>query len=493
MLSENISKVFVVSLPGAAERRRHIREHFSTQGIIDYEFVKATTPESDRVKELYRNSCVKPYPNCFRCNKTPCHCSNNVLIPQQVANWLSFADVWKKAAQNIGWTLICEDDVLFYENGISLLNKLMQKRDNSNKPQLIRLSQSGQDTHQTLSEVIDLQESQKRVMSNPAYLINQAMAKYLLSQFEVIDTTSDVWVHSTIASSPDIDAATVEPLIATELSFNKSFARFPSAIHPKGIDKDDAARQSAHIKRVESEAEYKKLLDLWTSPSPNRKRIDRSTDESFIQRHYEEHYNHKETREKWKSIDAKGNPIPWITYSALFQIERYDYSSSHIFEWGSGYSTEFWSKRSASVTTVDHDATWHDFAKRLKRPNTRYILSSLAEYSGQIDIANTSSKKYDVIVIDGYIHGSLRYHCAERAVHALAHGGFIVLDNSDWLPDTCAFFRDRGFNQADYAGFGPSNKYPWVTSIFSLGNITIPRHASPNPGFIAGGIQNIRD
>jgi predicted O-methyltransferase YrrM len=210
---------------------------------------------------------------------------------------------------------------------------------------------------------------------------------------------------------------------------------------------------------------------------------------SYIADYYDEHFGHASSVSAGASIDATQSPIPWITYAALFQLEQYDFGNCKVFEWGSGYSSLFWSPRVHSLVSIDHDPSWHEFVVQKNLNNVEARLVDLAKYAESIVGA---AELFDVIVIDGYIHEATRYHCARLCTEYLAPGGFILLDNSDWLSNTCSYLRGMGYSQYDYVGFGPINRYPWCTSLFVPGSISIPRKEK-SPGFIAGGLANVRD
>lgn len=209
----------------------------------------------------------------------------------------------------------------------------------------------------------------------------------------------------------------------------------------------------------------------------------------YISEYFKKQHNQYETRRAGESVDKDRNPIPWITYPALFQLEQFDLGQADLFEWGSGYSTLYWASRCQSVISIEHDEGWFDFVAARKPGNVSHSLRHLDDYASAIDSAGGS---YDVIVIDGYIHDGMRRACAERSLSHLRDGGLLLLDNSDWLPNTCAFLREEGLGQSDYSGFGPINNYPWVTSLFAKGPARFPRRKE-SPGFLPGGLENIRD
>ena len=209
----------------------------------------------------------------------------------------------------------------------------------------------------------------------------------------------------------------------------------------------------------------------------------------YISKYFHKYYHQLETREQWKSEDAHGNPIPWMTYTAIFQLEQYDFSNAEVFEWGGGYSSLYWGKRCKSINTVEDDIEWVEFVRERQLPNMICHQVDLQNYSNYI---NTLNKTFDVIVVDGYIHDDMRRRCVEDALAYLNEGGLLILDNSDWLANTCAYLRQKGFNQSDYFGFGPINNYPWCTSLFYKDHLALPRRLD-SPGFVPGGIQNVRD
>jgi FkbM family methyltransferase len=514
LLDKIVRQTFVVSLAEDENRRSHIRKHFDEIGIKNYSFVEATPSTADSVKNLYVAGTVATYPSCFRCHQNSCDCGNNIIIPHQVANWLSFVETWRKVASCDGWSLICEDDVLFYEDAIPKLNQFMSEHVAilPQSPVLLRLANSGLDSSVSLEGLEALSLSQRTVMSNVAHIMNKEMALHLLDKFDRIETTSDIWVHKLIAEDTGVVDLTVEPLIATDLSYNKEFARFTSRIHPKGIDAADIDRANRHIKRVTSDKDYFTLLESWLgnkastekclvnsglralcrnqidliaklSPEQPKRKYSGQLDAAL-----EKEYGFRNTFEKWTSVDKDNNPIPWMTYSAIFYLQQLNLKNSSVFEWGSGNSSLYFSNQASNIVSIESNPEWFDYVKRHKQANQDVVLRSQYDYCSSI---NEYQERFDVIVIDGDIFR--RLECAKYAIKKLAHGGIIVLDNSDWLPNTTAFLRYSGFTQIDFAGPGPINSYLWCTSVFFKGGISIPSIARARPGFLASGIHNVRD
>lgn len=159
-------------------------------------------------------------------------------------------------------------------------------------------------------------------------------------------------------------------------------------------------------------------------------------------------------------VAPDGQPVPWITYPAMDFLDTLDLSEASVFEYGSGASTVWWAARARFVAAVEFDRTWHakvcalgflNAEVRLCQDKQRYPLV-IADFQ----------RGFDVVVIDG----AERYRCAEQALANLNPGGLIVLDNTEWYPNTAAMLRAHDLLQIDFSGFGPLNAFPWVTSIF---------------------------
>lgn len=182
-------------------------------------------------------------------------------------------------------------------------------------------------------------------------------------------------------------------------------------------------------------------------------------------------------------VDMMGQPIPWYTYPAIEYLQQLDFSGFDAFEYGSGNSSLFWSKRCGTVTSVESDRNWYLKIKEKQYKNQQILFAQDKEdYVSQI----FDGRKYPLIIIDG-IH---RLFCSKAAVQCLAPGGLIILDNSDWHPLTAEFLRNSGLIQIDFTGFGPINYYAWTTSIFLHRDFNLKAASGhqPQPG-IASLIQ----
>jgi hypothetical protein len=175
-------------------------------------------------------------------------------------------------------------------------------------------------------------------------------------------------------------------------------------------------------------------------------------------------YGHLKSVSNKRSIDAGGEPIPWYTYPAIEYIKQLDFSGKSVFEYGAGNSTIFWSRIARRVVSVEDDEIWHETVSRqvtavatvIFEPDLESFVSTITRVPG----------RFDVIVIDGPARGLTRLKCCKAARAYLNEGGIIILDNSDWLPESAAFLRSTGLLQVDMTGFAPLNANTGTTSFF---------------------------
>jgi hypothetical protein len=164
-----------------------------------------------------------------------------------------------------------------------------------------------------------------------------------------------------------------------------------------------------------------------------------------------------------RPVDGKGDPLPWYTYAMQnFLLGRLT-KDMHVFEYGSGNSTLWYSERVAAVVSVEHDPGF--VAEIMKSAPTNVTHLHRPPYSpGYWDAANRQGRKFDVVVVDG-IH---REECAAAAVSAVSQTGVVIVDNTDTRKYGGAVrpFLSAGFRQFDFRSHGPIWLKEWTTSIF---------------------------
>lgn len=194
-------------------------------------------------------------------------------------------------------------------------------------------------------------------------------------------------------------------------------------------------------------------------------------------------------------------PTAWMTYPAIEFLKDIISKEHRVFEYGSGYSTAFFSRLAAEVVSVEHDSAWvghvreiapsatvhhveenapvHPDAERIVQefktefPQIRtdfyehdymhgLINNEFAGYASTI--YNYPQGYFNVIVLDGMA----RSLTGVMAVERIADNGIIIFDNSDrWHYNVVQqFLVNRGYGRIDFWGPGYKNYSPWCTSVF---------------------------
>lgn len=158
-------------------------------------------------------------------------------------------------------------------------------------------------------------------------------------------------------------------------------------------------------------------------------------------------------------------PIPWYTYPAIEFIEGILQPYFKVFEYGSGNSTIWYSKRVETIVTVENNKTWYDKLsfEISKNKNVELIYKgNLLEYP--YSIQEYPNNHFDIIVIDGRSRNLCTFICWKH----LNPNGIIIFDNTDRhiYNDAVIFLLSKGFKRIDFYGLIPSLPYKTCTSIF---------------------------
>lgn len=173
-----------------------------------------------------------------------------------------------------------------------------------------------------------------------------------------------------------------------------------------------------------------------------------------------------------RSLDGKGQPIPWYTYPSVEFIRTLDLSNCNVFEYGSGNSSLFWAKHARKVTCVEHNPVWAEEVREWNISNLNVITSENKDDYVKMPLA--AEERFNLVVIDG----RFRAECAAITASLLDDEGMIIFDNADWYPDACELIRAQGWLQIDFSGLGPIAPFPWTTSIFIRAKLPFERNSN---------------
>lgn len=200
-------------------------------------------------------------------------------------------------------------------------------------------------------------------------------------------------------------------------------------------------------------------------------------------------YGQYKTIKNWDCRDKNNNYIPWYTYPAIEYFNNIDFSDKVIFEFVSGNSSIYWSKKAKKVISIEHNKKWYAKVKSISMSNQEILYrEDSIEYESSL---SEQDSKFDVIIIDGI----RRIECSKMIKNFLhmesSEGCMVILDNADWYKETSKYLKETlDFIEIDFHGFGPINDYTWTTSIFLSRNFTFKAIKNIQPHFSISAVEH---
>ncbi|MBU1863256.1 MAG: class I SAM-dependent methyltransferase [Candidatus Omnitrophica bacterium] len=160
----------------------------------------------------------------------------------------------------------------------------------------------------------------------------------------------------------------------------------------------------------------------------------------------------------------EGEPIPWMNYNAVSFLKERLRKDMKLFEYGSGYSTVFFSRLVATVTSVEHNKDWYEKVKKKVGNNVTLIYQACEPLGDYCKVISTLNDTFDVVVIDG----KERVQCVPYAMKALSDRGVIIFDDivSDERRKGVEILLNNKFRKIDFEGLAANRINLTRTSIF---------------------------
>lgn len=113
--------------------------------------------------------------------------------------------------------------------------------------------------------------------------------------------------------------------------------------------------------------------------------------------------------------------FPWYTLPTLKWLKTQSISNWNVFEYGGGYSTNWWRLNSRRVCSVDGSGIWAKTFNIFHEQNKDAYIKFIANTGSR----NEDYEDYDCIIVDG----EHREECVEFCIPYLKPGGFLIIDN----------------------------------------------------------------
>jgi predicted O-methyltransferase YrrM len=166
--------------------------------------------------------------------------------------------------------------------------------------------------------------------------------------------------------------------------------------------------------------------------------------------------------------------LPWISYSAIEELEHLLTQNSRVVEFGGGGSTIFFAKRVQSVLCIESSPEWATLIERkLDATGVKnvelvllpYDLNDANAYAESSHLHRIDAGNFDVILVDGYEEDvPLRPTCFWHAENYIKEGGIIVVDDSWRYPELR--HNNKAKKWVEYQSIGPCRPGVTTTDIY---------------------------
>jgi hypothetical protein len=156
-------------------------------------------------------------------------------------------------------------------------------------------------------------------------------------------------------------------------------------------------------------------------------------------------------------MDKNDEFLPLMNYSIIDFLNKRIIKNIKFFQYGSGYSSIYYSKKVKDVTTIEYDIDWKNkvqfFFKKHNLDNLNVHIQAINEnYPKSIKTINPE-KKYNIILVDG----RMRVEYSIEAISSLSENGVLILNNSsrDKYQEIFSFYQQNNFKHITFSGIKP--------------------------------------
>ena len=170
-----------------------------------------------------------------------------------------------------------------------------------------------------------------------------------------------------------------------------------------------------------------------------------------------------------KPYTVDSEEIPWLNYGFINFLSERLKDDFILFEYGSGASTSYFSKKVQTVVSVEHDEQWFNLVKANLPNNVTLIFEPLNTNGTYCRLIHQFNNKFDIVLIDGRD----RVNCVKESISKLSERGILILDNSnrERYNEIFEWMNNKDFKQITFTGILPGGfKYDATTVFYKSGN-----------------------
>ena len=161
---------------------------------------------------------------------------------------------------------------------------------------------------------------------------------------------------------------------------------------------------------------------------------------------------------------ADGTAVPWMNYSLITLLEERLTEDIKLLEFGSGYSTLFFSRLVGSVTSIESEVEWFETTRQMVGDSADLFLVESTETESYRKVLEQLDDHFDVILIDG----RNRVSCAVLTSDMVTERGVILFDDSmrEEYKEGIDHLVNKGFKRLDFEGIKPTSIKLYRTTLF---------------------------
>ena len=127
-----------------------------------------------------------------------------------------------------------------------------------------------------------------------------------------------------------------------------------------------------------------------------------------------------------RPCDSTGSALPWMAFPMIALLRERVTKEHNLFEFGSGFSTEFYATLAKSVVSIEHDQEWLDLIREKLPSNATVQFQPLDANGEYCRAAQKAETPPDVVVIDGRD----RVNCLKETVPSCPSQTVYIFDDT---------------------------------------------------------------
>lgn len=164
-----------------------------------------------------------------------------------------------------------------------------------------------------------------------------------------------------------------------------------------------------------------------------------------------------------------GEIIPWMNFQIVSLLKARLDTSMTLFEYGCGYSTQFYARHVGKVHSVEHDRAWFEKVRDMVPANVELAHVLKSDDQSYADSIHARGMRFDVVIIDG-VH---RIKCLTGCFDSVSERGVIIFDDTErrQFSGCVEIARAAGFRSLDFEGIKPASpEFSRATLFYRDGN-----------------------